>query len=365
MKTAQPDYILLFAAIILIAFGLIMITSASVIISYEKFHNSYYFLQRQGLNLLIGLALGYLAFKIPYKNWSRLSLPLFLLNIGLILLAFIPYFSLGETKRWLNLGPISFQPSEFLKLTLILYLASWWAGNGKNKIKNFSEGFLPFLMTVGILGLIIIKQPDAGTAGVILLISLSLYFLAGGSLKYISLMIAGSIAAFIAVLKTASYRMNRWISFVNPELDPQGIGYQINQAALALGSGGLFGLGLGQSRQKYNFLPAPITDSIVAIIGEELGYFGLIFLITLLLVIIIRGFKICRRAPDDFGKLLAGGIIFLIAFQTIIHLMSISGLSPLTGVPMPFVSYGGSALIVNLIGIGILLNISKNIKNTK
>lgn len=372
MRKERPDYILIFIVAALILFGLMMIASVGSVISFEKFKDPYYFLKRQMTNLLIGLFLAYVVYKINYKIWFRFAFPLFFISLVLLALVFAPGLSygIGEAKRWIKIGSFSFQPAEMLKLTLIIYLSAWWsrlhpafagATAGKQEYGG-QNSFIPFLCLMAIIGVLIIKQPDIGTLGVIALTAISIYFLAGAKLSYLFLLGIGGIVSFLYLIKTAAYRTNRWITFLHPEIDPQGIGYQINQALLAMGSGGLLGLGLGQSKQKYNFLPEPITDSITAVIGEELGYIGLTVLIILFLIFIFRGLKICKNAPDNFAKLLSGGIISLISIQVFIHFTAICGLIPLTGLPLPFISYGGSSLITNLISVGILLNISKSEK---
>jgi len=363
MKLKKPDYLLLSITAILMFFGLVMINSSGIVFSLERFGEPYFFLRRQFISLCVGLTLAYIAYKLDYKIWKKLAPWLILTNLILLALVFVPPlgYGPGDTKRWLNLGFASIQPSEFLKLSVIIYLSALWGKEStkKEETQESLNKFTTLISLLAIIGLFLIKQPDMGTFGIIVLMGISIFFLSGAKIQYIVLLGAGGIISFFLLLKTASYRVNRWITFLHPEIDPQGIGYQINQALLALGSGGLFGLGLSQSRQKYNFLPEPITDSITAIIGEELGYIGLLFLIFLFVALIMRALKISKNAPDNFAQILAGGIIIMISVQTFIHLGAVSGMLPMTGVPLPFISYGGSALIVNLIGIGLLLNISK------
>jgi len=275
-------------------------------------------------------------------------------------LVFVPGLGLKfqGASRWIQLGPFSFQPSEMLKLTMILYLAAWLEGKKELKTDLF-EGFIPFLAIIGVISFLVMKQPDMGTLGIIVLVAMCVYFLSGAKTSHIAMMIAGGAAAFLALVKFESYRMSRLLVFLHPELDPRGVGYQINQALLAIGSGGIFGLGLGHSRQKFNYLPEPVGDSIFAIVCEEIGLIGAAVLIFLFFVFAMRGFKIAKKAPDMFGRLVAVGITSWIIFQTLINISAISGLIPLTGVTLPFVSYGGTSLIFSMIGVGILLNISK------
>lgn len=357
----KSDQILTITIFALIVFGLVMISSAGVAVSQYRFNDGYYFFKHQLFyGVLPGLLLMYLAQKIDYRIWKKFAFFLFAANLFFLVLVFIPGLGLKfqGASRWIQLGPFSFQPSEMLKLTMILYLAAWLEGK-KDLRTDFFEGFVPFLAIIGVVSFLIMKQPDMGTLGVIVLVAMCVYFLSGAKTSHIAAMIGGGVVAFLALVKFESYRMNRLLVFLHPELDPRGIGYQINQALLAIGSGGIFGLGLGHSRQKFNYLPEPVGDSIFAIICEEIGLIGAVILILLFLVFAMRGFKIAKNAPDMFGRLVAVGITSWIIFQTLINISAISGLIPLTGVTLPFVSYGGTSLIFSMIGVGILLNISK------
>ena len=310
--------------------------------------------------LLPGLFLGLIAYFFPYRYLKPLALPLLAITaIGLILV-FVPGLGAeyGGAKRWIVLGPIVLQPTEFLKLSFIIYLSAWLASKGK-AIKDFSEGLLPFLIMIGAVAFLVIKEPDIGTLGVIGFSSIIMYFLAGARLSHLGLIGFGSVLLFYLLTKFYSHAANRLQVFLHPELDPKGIGYQINQAILALGSGGIFGLGLGQGIQKFRYLPEPASDSILAVIGEELGFIGIMALLLLFMIFTFRGFKIAQGAPDDFGKLLAGGITGWIIIQALINMSAISGLIPLTGITLPFISLGGSSLAITLASMGILLNISK------
>jgi cell division protein FtsW len=298
--------------------------------------------------------------KINYNFWKKISLPFFILSVTTLILVFVP--NLGNrvygASRWLSLGPFSFQPSEMLKLSIILYLAAWLESRSE-KIKDFYEGVVPFSAVVALVSFLLIKQPDLGTLGVVILISMSIYFVSGAKIKHIFLMGILGIFSLFMMIRFEPYRADRLSVFLRPELDPKGIGYQINQALLAIGSGGIFGLGLGHSLQKFNYLPEPVGDSIFAIIGEELGLIGAILLVAIFLGISARGLKIAARAPDRFSGLVAAGIISWVSFQALINISAITGLIPLTGIPMPFVSYGGTSIVFLMLGMGILLNISK------
>lgn len=360
-KSQKPDYFLLGLFIILTILGLLILSSASVIISQTKFNNPYYYLKHQ---LLFGLSIGFMGFillyKISYFKLKKLSLIILLINIGLLILVFVPGigFGYGNAKRWIDIGPFAFQPSEILKLSFIIYLAAW-LDKKKPLLKSFWFGYIPFLLINGLVGLLIIAQPDTGTLGVILLSALMMYFIAETRIIYTIFTILLGFSAFFVLIKISPYRFARFLTFLNPEIDPLGISYQINQAILGIASGGLFGLGFGKSLQKYNYLPHPATDSIFAIFSEETGFLGGLILITIFLLIFWRGLIIAKNAPDRFGKFLAVGISSLIIIQAIINIAAISGLMPLTGIPLPFISYGGTALAVFLTSAGLLLNISK------
>jgi cell division protein FtsW len=259
-----------------------------------------------------------------------------------------------------QIGQISFQPSEVMKLSIILYLAAWLSNKDKTRAADFFEGVVPFLVIISIVSFLIIQQPDTGTLGLIILISLSIFFASGANLFHIGALFLSGLVFLALLIKMAPYRMQRFLVFINPEYDPRGVGYQITQALLAIGSGGIFGVGLGQSRQKFNYLPEPVTDSIFAILGEEFGLIGMVVVVFLFLFVARRGLAIALHAPDQFGRLVAVGIVSWIIFQAFINMSAISGLIPLTGIPLPFISYGGTSLAVLLAAVGILLNISKH-----
>jgi len=366
MKTHQPDYILMFVIFALVIYGLLMLASAGIVMSQDNFGESYYYFRHQLFyGVLVGLFFWIIFQKIDYHLLKKLALPGFILTIILLILIFIPGlgYGYGGADRWIKFGSLSLQPSEVCKLTFILYLALWLEKRGRT-LTNFQTGFLPFIFLVGLVGFLLILQPDVSTLGIICLTALAIYFLAGAKLYHIAFLILSGVGILAVLIKTAPYRMQRLTVFLHPEVDPQGIGYQINQALLAIGSGGILGLGLGHSRQKYNYLPESISDSIFAIISEELGLIGTLILISLFIILALRGFRIAKNAPDAFGKLVAGGITFWIISQAFMNIMAISGLIPLTGIPLPFISYGGSALVISLIAMGIVLNISKHTKQS-
>jgi cell division protein FtsW len=363
-KTKKIDTTLLYMLFGLLFFGLVMIASAGIAYSQARFGDPYFFFKHQLFyGIIPGLLILYIVQKIDYSYWKRISFPLFSLSIFCLILVFIPEIGnrIYGASRWIQLGPFSFQPSEMLKLTLILYLAAWLE-HRKERIKDLYEGLIPFSAIVALVSFLLIKQPDVGTLGVIILISMSIYFISGAKISHLSLMGAlGTVALFI-IVKLEPYRVDRLMVFLHPELDPRGIGYQINQALLAIGSGGILGVGIGHSVQKFNYLPEPVGDSIFAIIGEELGLIGGVLLVLLFLAFAMRGMRIAENAPDRFGKLVAIGIVSWIIFKAFINIAAISGLIPLTGIPLPFISYGGTSLIFLMIASGILLNISKHVE---
>lgn len=359
----KSDQTLLFSAFALLVFGLTMIASAGVGYSNTRFDDAYFFFKRQLLGVGIGLVALYLAQKINYNFWKKIAFPFFLVSLICLVLVFVPGVGskIYGASRWIQLGPLSFQPGEMLKLSLIIYLAAWLESRGE-RVKDFFEGLVPFVSIIALVSFLLIKQPDMGTLGVIILIAMSVFFVTGAKLSHIFTMgAAGSLALYV-LIKMESYRMDRLLVFLHPELDPRGIGYQINQALLAIGSGGILGVGFGRSLQKFNYLPEPVGDSIFAIIGEELGLAGATLLIVLFVVLAMRGLKVAKNAPDIFSKLVAIGIIAWIFFQAFINMAAISGLIPLTGIPLPFISYGGTSIVFLMTGIGILLNISKQTK---
>ena len=369
-SSGQPDYIFIFIVVCLILLGGLILVSVSLPISQEKFGSSFYYLNHQIIfGLLPGLILAFSAFKIKlvsFKKWAPIFLLINLIFLGMVFLPLIGVNFRGSA-RWINLGPISFQPSEFLKLSFILYLSSWLASRTEKKFTpttkklawGFSQTFFAFLAVIGITGIFLIFQPDISTLLVIILVATLMYFLAKTPLWHSILLIFMIILAFLVLIKIAPYRFNRILVFLNPELDPMGIGYQIKHALIAIGSGGIFGSGLGLSLQKFGFLPHSISDSIFAIFAEETGFLGSLVLVLLYLVFFWRGLKIGKQTGDNFSKFCAFGTTFWITLQAFVNIGSMIGILPLTGIPLPFISYGGSALISELIGVGILFNISR------
>lgn len=361
----SPDYVILIIIIILVIFGLVMLASAGAPTGYQHFNDSYYFFKRQLLHGVIpGIVALLIMMKIPYKFWKHWSFGMLIASIILLVTVFIPGLGAeyGTAKSWIVIGGFSIQPSEIVKLTFLIYLATWFEQRGKEKLSDFSYGFLPFIFLLGIIAVLMILQPDVGTMIILVLEILVVYFIAGGAWSHIALLGFGGMGLLYLLIKISPYRADRLMTFLHPELDPQGIGYHINQAFLAIGAGGILGRGYGNSRQKFQYLPEVTGDSIFAIIGEELGFLLSIVVIVLFLFLFFRGMKIIKKVPDMYGKLLVVGIISWFIIQAFVNIGAMVGLLPLTGVPLPFISAGGTAMIISLAAVGLLLNISKYTK---
>lgn len=357
----QSDYWLGLTVLILVLLGLVMISSASVVISFEKYGYNTFFLKKQFWSLLVGVAVWLITLNIDYRFWKKWANWMLLLTLILLVAVFIPGIgkTLAGAQRWIHIGPLFFQPSEVVKLTFLIYLAAWLEKKGEG-VKDFSTGVLPFLVIVGVIAFLILKQPDMGTMMVVAASAAIVFFVSGASRAHLFGILSGAAALILLMIKMAPYRLQRLAVFLNPTSETQGAAYHINQALLAIGSGGFWGLGFGQSRQKYLYLPQSYTDSIFAIIAEEMG-FGRTILILLLFVFLgLRGFGIAKKAPDDFAKFLAVGITSWFLFQAFVNIAAMLGLLPLTGIPLPFISYGGSSLVISLAAVGILMNISKS-----
>lgn len=346
------DWFLVILVLGLTIFGLIMVANASVVEAYRDFGDKLYYFKLQLQWAGIGL-LGFLLASIfNYQRLKRFAVPLLVVSILFLALVLVPGLGtkISGAQRWLGIGNFHFQPAELAKLTFVLYLAAFMSQK---------KNLWPFLILLGLLIGLIVLEPDLGTAVVIAATGMVVYFASGAPILWLGGLIVVGFLTGLGLIFSSSYRKERILTFFNPTRDPLGASYHIRQILLALGSGGLFGLGLGQSRQKYEYLPAAATDSIFAVIAEELGFVGSLIIIILFLLLIWRGFKIAKEAPDKFGLLLATGIISWIGFQTLINLSAIVALVPLTGMPLPFISYGGSSLILIMTACGILVNISK------
>lgn len=356
----RPDYWILAVVGILCLVGVLMVFSSSGVDPSDPT----YLIGRHVQWLVLGVVVLFVTMSVPYTRWRNYSVPAIVLTaILLALVLWGPSFISEEVKgakRWLSLGnlPFTLQPSELAKLALTLYLADWCAARGE-KVRDFSYGLLPFGVVMAVIGALVFLEPDMGTTLVIFSIGVAMYFVSGASLSHMGsgLLLAAVVFGMAAV--GASYRMQRLMAFLDPWHDPTGVSYHAVQSLLALGSGGWLGMGLGASRQKFGWLPEQSTDAIFSVWGQEVGFVGSILMIALFLVVAWRGYKVARNAPDGFGQLLATGITTWIIFQAMLNIGAVSGSIPFTGVPLPFVSYGGSSLCITLAGVGLLLNISK------
>lgn len=357
----KPDFLLEVFIFIIVVFGLVILVSASSDLAKMEFGNSYFYLNHQ---LLFGFLPGLIGFLVAsnfyYPSYKKIAIPLFIVNLFLLVLVFSPLgVTSGGASRWLNLGFV-FQPSELLKIFFIIYVAAWLSGNDKRKT-DFLFGYVPFLMICALVGFLIYIQPATSIVAILMLSALAMYFAAGGRFFYVimTILIFVSLVAGAVYLSPDSYRAKRIMSFIDSNQNVLGSSYHINQAQIAIGSGSLFGVGFGESTTKIRYLPEPIGDSIFAVAAEELGFVGALALILCFLILITRIFIIAKKTKDIFGRLLLVGFGFLIGFQAFMNIGAISGLIPLTGVPLPFISYGGTALAVFMTISGIIVNITK------
>jgi cell division protein FtsW len=362
MDGRKPDYGFLGLLGAIMAIGLVMLTSASAPDAFHKFNDGYWFVKHQiAYGLVPGAVLFFVMSRVDYRRWRVHAKTLFIVSIGLLLLVFVPGLGAdwGTAKSWIHVGPFSLQPAEIVKLTFLFYLAAWMETRGEEGVADLSRGVVPFLSAFGIIALLLMLQPDLGGLLVFASMAFAVYFVAGARWSHIAALAGAGALALAALIKSAPYRAARLMTFLHPELDPQGIGYHINQAFLAIGSGGWFGLGLGHSRQKYLYLPEVAGDSIFAVLAEELGFIFTLAVLAVFTLFLFKCIDIARRAPDDYGRFIAAGIAGWIFSQMLFNIGSMVGLMPMTGLPLPFVSYGGTAFMVLLAAMGVLANVSK------
>lgn len=358
LQLSKLDLPLLITVVALVFLGILMIYEASVVVALRDFSDRYFFVKNQLLWAVLGFGALLFFLKFDYHKFIKLAPALLIAGIILLIIVLLPQFTpevLGARRRF-EIGPVTIQPAELIKLIFVAYVAKRLSGHGSRDKRPLA--LLPFLALVALILGLIILEPDLGTGMIIVGTGVLVYFLSGAPLRYFTFLIPVFLAGGILIALLAPYRLARLTTFVNPTLDPQGQSYHINQILIALGNGGLFGKGLGQSRQKYEYLPEAPTDSIFAIIAEEFGFVGSALLIGLFLYFIYRAFKISTSAPDELGTFLGLGICSWIALQTFLNIGGMVSLLPLTGIPLPFISYGGSALVTTLAAVGILLNIS-------
>lgn len=351
-------------ALILVVFGLLMLSSAASGIGLARFGDSYFFVKRQFIYGVVPGIIGLIfALTLTLEQLRRYSVPFFITIIVLLVAVLIPGIgqSYGGAQSWLAIGPISFQPSEFLKLALVMYLSAWLSVRGEVS-KDLKQGFVIFGLITGLAVGLVLLQPDVGTATIVAMIAVGMYFFSGAPYKYMVAILGAAGMGLFALILAAPYRFARITTFLNPDLDPQGAGYQIKQAFIAIGSGGWLGRGFGLSRAKFQYLPEAAGDSIFAIAAEELGFVIAVIIVLLFAYFFWRGLVVAERVKDPFGQLLIVGILIWVCGQSFINIGAMVGVFPLTGIPLPFISYGGTSLAALLTSIGIMLNISRQAK---
>ena len=361
----KVDKVFLYNIFILVGVGVAVFISASLgILAKDKNLFTSVLFSQLILGLGLGFLLMYITLKIDYRFWRKYAFVVFILSLLLTLAVFIPAISLehGGAQRWISLGPVSLQPVEVLKFGFIIYFAAWlnWI---RTKVKTFKWGLLPFLGMLGVIGVILINQPDTKSLILISFTGLSMLLLAGAKLKHIILSFVVIGICFGALVYFTPYLKDRINTYINPSADEQDTSWQIKQSWIAIGSGGIFGRGYGQSIQKFTYLPEAHGDSIFAVLGEEFGFIGTTTIVFLYLFFVLRGFRIASRAPDNYSRLLVSGIVIMIGAQAFMHIAAVTGVFPLTGVPLPFMSQGGTSLMIYLASMGVVLQISRYRRN--
>ncbi|MDD5731070.1 MAG: putative lipid II flippase FtsW [Candidatus Omnitrophica bacterium] len=346
--------------IILICIGIVMIYSSSCIYAWERYHDGFFFLKRHLIFLFIGLIFTFLAMSVDYRKFRRFAKPLLIVALALLVLVLVPHLGreVSGARRWFRFKFISFQPSELANLAIIIYVSDFLVRK-REVLRSFFRGFMPTMMVLGFAALLILIQPDLGTTIAITVVVFVMLFVAGVRASHLLYVVLAALPMLYILVFSVPYRRMRIMAFLNPWADPKGSGFQIIQSQVALGSGGLFGVGLGHSKQKLFFLPAAHTDFIFSIIGEELGLIGTIGVIILFIIFIHQGLKIIKNAPDRFGYFLSLGLVLMISFKAIINIGVSCGVLPTKGLPLPFISYGGSSFIFDMISFGILMNVAR------
>lgn len=364
MRSVRRSIFLIVA--VLVGVGIVMIYSASAIYAYSNMHDSLYFIKKHLIYLVAGLVLMFIAMSVDLKRIKELSKPMMLVSILLLVLVLVPHISkeISGAKRWFRLGPVNFQPSEFAKIAILIYMADFIARK-KELVKSFIRGYVPAMLVLGTTVGLILLEPDLGTSVTISVITIMMLYISGLRASYIIASLLASLPLMYALLFRVPFRRKRIMIFLNPWVDKRGTGFQIIQSFIALGSGGLLGVGLGQSRQKLFYLPASHTDFIFSIIGEELGFIGTASVVVLFILFVWEGMKVAMRASGLFEKMLSFGIVSMIALEVIINIGVTAGALPTKGLPLPFISYGGSGLIFHLAAVGLLLNAAKSCETVR
>jgi cell division protein FtsW len=364
MKKAEGyDLIIVLMVVALTCFGVVMVYSASSIMATKKFHDGFYFLKRQGIYALLGFGAMAVAMRIDYHFWKKAAIPILLACLGLLVLVLIPGIggSAGGSSRWLRLPGFSFQPSEMAKIAFIMYMA-FSLDKKQDKVRFFSTGFLPYMVVLAVMLLLLLKQPDLGSSLTLGCVAMVMLFAAGTRLSYILSMLLLALPFLYYAIMHVDYRRRRIMAFLNPWEDPSNTGFQIIQSWIAVGTGGVFGQGLGEGKQKLFYLPEAHTDFIFSVVGEELGFIGVMVIVAMFFLLIQRGIRVALYAEDNFGRSLAFGISTLVGLEAFVNIAVVTGIFPTKGLALPFISYGGSSLIITLFAVGILLNISSRVR---
>ena len=360
-RKLTPDMWLFGVAVVLLSAGVVMVYSASAIVAADRFNDPYFFLRKQLFWALLGAAAMLAAARVDYRHLEKLVIPAMIVAGVMLVLVLVPPFgqSINGTRRWIRLGVISFQPAELAKLALVVYLAAFVARR-QDQLGDLRRGLLPPMLAAGAFAALVFVQPDLGNCLTLIALTFGLLYLAGAPMRYLGWALAPAVPLLVIAIYMAPYRLRRMTAFWDPWSDPRGSGFQIIQSWLAFGNGGLLGQGVGGSRQKLFYLPESHTDFIFAVVGEELGFVGATLFVALFAVLIWRGLRIGLRTSEPFGAYLALGITLLIATQVLVNLGVVTGLLPTKGLPLPFISFGGSALLMTMLSTGVLLNISQH-----
>ncbi len=361
------DLWLLGTVLALLVFGIIMVYSASFVLAHNSpiYNSDTYFMVRQVLWGAAGLVLMFFVARLDYHVWQRYSVLLLAISILALVVVLVPGLGHVEygAQRWIKLGSLpQIQPSELVKLAVVLYFADWLSRKGEQQLRNLTYGAVPFAIILAFIVVLVMLQPDLGTAFVIVASAVAVYFVAGAHLAHFGAGLTLCLAALVLLIRGSGYRWNRFIAFLDPSADPLGVGWHTIQTQIALGSGGILGLGPGASRQKFYWVPGAHTDAIYAIIGEELGLIGCLLVIALFAFIGYRGYCLALNAPDQFGALLAVGATSTLVFQAVVNIGVVVAVLPFTGITLPFISSGGSSLVVSLIAVGLLLSVSRQVR---
>ena len=361
--SAPPDTLLFAAVASLVAIGLVMIFSASSAQAYADRHDTAYYVKRQAIYLVVGLVLAYAAYRIDYRKLKNLAPYALVLCVLGIVSVLVPHVGMvvNGARRWIGAGFVSLQPSEFAKLGLVVYLAAALSARGE-RITSLTKGLFPLCVPVLIVAVAVLLEPDMGTASLVIFTAFAMFFAAGARFEHLFLILMATVPPVVLAILSSPYKRARIFAFVNPWKDPQNTGFHIVQSLLALGSGGFFGVGLGESRAKFFYLPEQYTDFIFSVLGEELGLVGTLGVVILFLVFVYRGIRIAIAAPDRFGFFLAVGCTAMIAIQAFVNIGVVTSSWPVTGVPLPFISFGGSSLIVCLIAVALIINVGRHRK---